>query len=279
MISKLISWLTSFLIRIMRLNSAGRISCRIAEKLVPIATVPTPGGSKLLMECPNVIVYTRAITIYSKEPETIEWIDEFAPGSTLLDVGANVGLFSLYAAASGHKVIAVEPESANYALLNRNICLNEFDERILAYNIALSDRSAMSILFLSEFGAGRALHTAGREVDYLHRPTNAAFRQGVCEVTLDDFVAHQPEFFPSYIKIDVDGAESRIIAGANRTLSDDRLKSVLIEINEELDCDRTLLAKLPSLGLFQVARRHGAMFGDGEFSKSFNYVFTRRPRS
>ena len=47
-----------------------------------------------------------------------------------MDIGANIGIYSLYAAKRGHKVVAFEPESQNFALLQRNISLNNLDNYI-----------------------------------------------------------------------------------------------------------------------------------------------------
>ena len=48
--------------------------------------------------CPNKITATRVNSIFSKEPETIEWIKSFENNSIFWDIGANIGLYSLYAA-------------------------------------------------------------------------------------------------------------------------------------------------------------------------------------
>ena len=45
----------------------------------------------------------------------------FKENSYLIDIGANIGIYSLYAAANGHKVLALEPESSNYFQINLNI--------------------------------------------------------------------------------------------------------------------------------------------------------------
>ena len=59
----------------------------------------------------------RAHTFFNKEPETIRWIKSFKKGDKFLDVGANIGIFSLYAASRGINTIAIEPDSLN------NVCL------------------------------------------------------------------------------------------------------------------------------------------------------------
>ena len=75
--------------------------------------------------------------MYTKEKDTIAWIDSMQPGETFIDIGANMGIYTIYAAKRGLKVIAFEPEAQNYALLCRSIMINELD--VQAYCVALSD--------------------------------------------------------------------------------------------------------------------------------------------
>lgn len=53
----------------------------------------------------------RASSFETKEPETIRWINIFREGEKLLDIGANIGIYSLYSALKGLYVISVEPEA------------------------------------------------------------------------------------------------------------------------------------------------------------------------
>lgn len=242
---------------------------------MPIARVEIPGHTGFCMACPNAMALWRARSVLDKEPETIRWLNGFAPCDTLLDVGANIGVFTLYAAMRQHCVMAIEPEASNFALLNRNIYLNKFDRCITAYNLALAESQMASILYLSEFGAARALHTVGRLENYRHEKMTPAFQQGVWQLTLDEFLAKANGFFPNHIKIDVDGAEARIVGGAMKTLRDHRLKSVLIELNEALAVDLSLVDTFEGAGLRQVDREHAPIFDRGEFSTSYNYIFAR----
>ena len=66
-------------------------------------------------------------TFWEKEPETIAWIDDMEPGEVLYDVGANVGVYALYAASRGIKVVAIEPVFENFSRLMQNIELNGFN--------------------------------------------------------------------------------------------------------------------------------------------------------
>src|SRR4051812_37306235 len=86
----------------------------------------THHGLILVFAVPNAPSKFRADTFSTKEPETLEWIDGIPEGSVLWDIGANVGLYTCYAAkARGCRVFAFEPSVFNLELLARNIFFNQ----------------------------------------------------------------------------------------------------------------------------------------------------------
>ena len=176
----------------------------------------------------------RADTYDSKEPDTLDWIDTFIePGDVVYDVGANIGQYSLYAALKLDRQLTVhafEPEALNQAKLNRNIVLNDLVGVITPYALAISDRTAIDTFYIQRFGPGAALHTWGKSITQGEKAFEPQNRQGVMAVSLDDLTGRFGLPFPTHIKVDVDGIEDQVVAGASKTLSDDRLRSVLIEV-------------------------------------------------
>lgn len=234
-------------------------------------------GLELRFVVVNPTTQWRVQTIMTKEPGTVAWIEEFAPGDVLVDIGANVGIYALCAAAfRGARVYAFEPESQNFAILNRNIDLNRLDARVTAYCAALSDRSGFDLLYLSKLSAGSSCHTFGESVDHQLAPMNAAFRQGCYATTLDALVESEAIPVPSHIKIDVDGIEHKVITGAARTLANTGLRSVLVELNTNLDEHWSIVDLMLEHGFSYSeeeaarARRDG-----GPFKGIGNYVFRR----
>lgn len=97
-------------------------------------------GISLKLSIPNIIGDFRAKTFATKEPETLEWIDAMPEGSSLWDIGANAGLYSVYAAKRRHcRVWAFEPSVFNLEMLARNIFLNHLEDLICIVPLALSD--------------------------------------------------------------------------------------------------------------------------------------------
>ena len=110
---------------------------------------------------------SRAERLLTKEPDTLHWINEkMVPGDIFYDIGANIGIYSLYAASRNIKVYAFEPESSSYAILNNNIKINSFDESIKALNIALNNTNLISDLNISSFKPGKSGHSFEDPIKY-----------------------------------------------------------------------------------------------------------------
>lgn len=245
------------------------------ERLRPEFVIDAP-GRRLIYSTPSVLTKRRCETILTKEPATIEWIASFAPNDVLVDVGANVGLYTIWAAGTRQvRTFAFEPESQNYAILNRNIYVNDLAERITAYCMALSDRAGFGCLHLSEFAIGGSNHSFDQAVDFSGKPMAAAFAQGGVTATLDELVAGGIVTPPQYIKIDVDGWEPRVVRGAMTTIRQ-HVRSLLVEVNDAREDHRRMIAALADLGFrFDPAQVTQSMRKDGPFKGVAEYVFRR----
>lgn len=234
-------------------------------------------GIRIVYCTPNYATKWRVDTLFTKEPDTIRWIAGFERNDVLIDIGANVGMYTIWAAATrGTRVYAFEPESQNFAILNKNIVANDLGDRVTAYCAALSDQTGYSLLHLSAFGTGGSGHMYGADLDHNLRPRASPYLQGCVSTTLDRLVSDGVVPVPTHIKIDVDGIEHKVLAGCHSTLRDPRLKTVLIEINSNLEEHRRLVEELTALGfafsdqqVLAARRTAGASTGTG------NYVFRR----
>lgn len=204
----------------------------LAEHLAPIVSADAGGGRELRLYGYGTYVPWRAKRLLSKEPETIEWIDGMGAEDVLWDVGANIGVYSLYAGLRpGLRVVAFEPVANSYFVLNRNIGLNDMHGRIDAYCLGVSDTKGTSRMYLRIPEAGSSGHALDASVNAQgdFKPSDS---QAVLSYSIDDLVAEFDLPFPSHIKVDVDGLEEKIIMGARRTLANTNLKSILVEIPE-----------------------------------------------
>lgn len=220
------------------------------EKLTANVTDPKT-GQIFKYSIVNEITLWRAQTLFIKEPITIEWIRSFEKNKIFFDVGANVGMYSIFASMNSNvTVYSFEPESNNFQTLMNNITQNNLSDFIIPYPIGLSDRTELSKLQISKFEAGSSHHTVGE--NYLDHKNleiiSNNFSQGIFSTTIDDLCFRWKLPIPSYLKIDVDGIESKIIEESKKTLSSSQLKSVLIEINENREQDTTIINTLKKIG-------------------------------
>lgn len=133
----------------------------LAEEMPPVKKVQLDGREALFF-CPGPIPVWRADSFFTKEPETLNWINGFERGGVFWDIGANVGLYSIYAALQRDmRVISFETERSNYYVLNRNILVNSLDGRISAYCLAVNNARELGVLNLSNPKIGGSLHCFG----------------------------------------------------------------------------------------------------------------------
>jgi FkbM family methyltransferase len=186
----------------------------------------------LRFSAPNRLNDYRIRTFATKEPETLEWIDAIPRGSVLWDIGANIGLYSIYAAmAQKCKVFAFEPSVFNLELLARNIDLNNLQKSICIIPMALSDGLGTSMFKMSSTEWGGALSTFGQNFDQNGRELRQVFEYQTLGLSMDEAYTLLNIPRPQYLKMDVDGIEHFILRGGISALGE--VESVLIEINDE----------------------------------------------
>ncbi len=236
---RLIFGLQEILVRLLFLSWANRWSALLIHRLKNICyTVYPSGGWPLDYVASNPILLWRAQTLLSKEPETIEWINSMAEGDILFDIGANVGMYSIYAGKRGCRVYAFEPEASNYHILNKNIQINDLSSRVSAYCLALADREELSELKLTSDIPGSAHTIFGPNEQFGQTDNPVIFAQGCLGMGLDDFITKYKMAPPRHLKIDVDGIEAKIIRGASNLIQGPHLQSLLIELDESLEDDQ-----------------------------------------
>lgn len=127
------------------------------------------------------------------------------------DIGANIGFFSLIAcrlAGPKGKAYAFEPLPNNIERLKQNILLNKMQESLFCINKAVTDRSGMAQLL--SFGR-----------DDWARFSNSEDSDSLFEtISLDDFIYREGYPSPNLIKVDVEGGEGKVLAGAQRLLKE-----------------------------------------------------------
>lgn len=216
-------------------------------------------GQSILISVDHLRTFNRAKTYSIKEPDTLDWLDDFEPNSCYFDIGANIGQYSLYPAKKyGNKIqiYAFEPQSKNYYSLNKNIFLNRLNSNILSYCVAVSGKSEFSRLYIPKFIPGGNRSQFGAE-DLENMKTSTTHMQGMFGVTLDDLCSQWKFPYPNYIKIDVDGLEIAILKGAASILKNPALRLVIVELGTENERNEALaLMQQAGLEVKQTSMRN-----------------------
>lgn len=207
------------------------LTALINRILQEVTSIETKHGS-LIFHTPTWLPRYRANTILAKEPETIAWIESFTPNSVFYDVGANIGIYSIYAAKAGNcRVIAFEPSAPNLEMLIRNILKNKLQNLITVVPVGLSEKDSVTKMYfnLSKFTWGGAHNSLGEGLNQKGLPMLDANSVQLVAMKLDSIMNLFNLPRPNYIKIDVDGLESLVLLGAQETLK--LVDSVMVEVD------------------------------------------------
>ena len=195
------------------------------------------GNKKLTFYTPNFLMRYRYKTFFYKEPETLQWIDQFKSNTVFLDVGANVGLYSIYAAKTKNTTVyAFEPSFFNLEYLARNIFINGLSEKINIIPLALNNTAGINPFHLTSTVWGGALSTFDQKFDDSGKEMHPEFVYKTTGIDLDTLSKLLQLEKADYVKIDVDGLEHIILSGAKNTLKNAR--EILVEINDNFSEQR-----------------------------------------
>jgi len=227
---------------------------------------------KIVFATPSEMCEYRVRTLLTKEPLTIKWLNSFTEDDIFWDIGANVGMYSLYATVMRNCVTyGFEPQHTNYYILNENIRKNGLQSKIKAYCVALDH--TVGVANLNQSGS----QEPGGSAHIITPRPRPGHVQGVITTTIDHLVELGiPK--PTRVKVDVDSIEERIFKGGKNTLPD--VHSILTEINTNNNGHLSLVKTIESLGFYhnpddtrmQLTGRH-AGFGEILF---YNERFVQR---
>lgn len=142
-----------------------------------------------------------------------------SPGATVIDIGANIGCFTVLAARNAARVIACEPHPDNFAMLQQNIALNRVTNvELLPY--AISDKAGKASLYVPDDST-----LVGR---YSLYPRRGKHSLEVATTTLEELVHSKGLTKIDLVKIDCEGAEYKILYNASKDLLS-RIQQMIVE--------------------------------------------------
>jgi len=203
---------------------------------------------RLVLSHPNPQMRSRNITFSEKEPETLEWIDGLAPDEQMWDIGANIGLYTVYAARRGVNVVAIEPSVFNLEFLVRNICQNSLEDRVrlLPFGVGTS-KITFETLHLSSSAWGDSGNSLGTTQTASGAEGLFTYEYAIPSFPLDELASTFGIAHPDHVKIDVDGIEPSIIESGSVVFS--KVKSVLVEIPTSVGARDRIHKSLTAAGL------------------------------
>lgn len=160
--------------------------------------------------------------------------------SNFIDIGANVGVYSLLAAGiKKSRTIAIEPIPQTFQYLTTNIQLNQLENLITSYNIGLSDKKG-------------ELHFT-KDKDTINHVANSKSENTVSVNvdTLDNLLSHT-SLSSTLIKLDVEGFEYHVLSGGSNTLNNENIMALIVELNGSSNkyglCDEMVDKQLVAYG-------------------------------
>ena len=180
----------------------------------------------------------RALTFNTKEEDTLAWLKN-NPGLDLVDIGANVGIYSLYFAkiSENSQIYSFEPDASSFTSLVKNISANS-TSNIKAFCIAIGSKKGFYEMNFYDFAAGAGAGSIDSEYIFTNAKDKKKYvQQTFCE-TLDNCSEELIFTENCLVKIDVDGPEYEIIKSGKNFLSSNKVKSVMIEINSKNEIDK-----------------------------------------
>ena len=233
------------------------------------------GGCKLKFINSNWITNIRIKTFSTKEPETLKWIDNINEKEIFWDIGANIGLYSCYAAKKNKcNVYAFEPSVFNIELLARNIYINNLSDKIRIISLPLTEKILEAKFNMSNTDLGSALSTFGKDYTHDGSKLKINFDFKTIGISIDQTINFLKVPSPDFIKMDVDGIEHLILQGGQEALK--KVKSILIEIDESFEAQKQNSTKFLSEAGFKFVEKHPSSSISDGYKTCFNQIWSKK---
>lgn len=190
-------------------------------------------GRRVRFVSDSFYAHLRAKELLSKEPETNSWLEKHVkPSDIFLDIGANVGVFSLYVGMrlddKGH-VYACEPHMPSAVQLMQNIAANDLGDKVSVISVALGAENGFTEFSYRRWGSGAS--GSQLQVDSGVTMPKSVGVELKCQRTVDQLIEDGVMPPPNLVKIDTDGVELFITKGMEKLLTGkNKPKALLIEV-------------------------------------------------
>ncbi|MBM9577310.1 FkbM family methyltransferase [Leptospira sp. 201903070] len=268
--------IVSLILGFFRKSSIGRYVIEVIIHRLMNHIEEVEHNGKFYFTAPNDLNRFRANTFSTKEPETLEWIDQMTKDPVFWDIGANVGLYSIYAAKKKNaKVYSFEPSVFNLELLARNVFINRLSNQIVIIPLPLSEKLSVNTLQMTSTDWGGALSSFGETFGHDGKPMETVFEYNILGISMIDALKLFRLPKPHYIKMDVDGIEHLILKGGEKILGS--VKEILVEINEDFEDQFKISRKiLEKAGFHLKNRKASTVSNTGSFQNTYNQIWVKK---
>lgn len=197
-------------------------------------SLPSPNGQviKFPLTSPSAHAFKAMADEYTPyyEKSLVDYlVDRLKPGDVFVDVGANVGYVSAFAATTGAAVYAVEIQRVLIPLIEQLAAINDFD-LLRPLHMGLSNGSGLSMMWRTGINFGAGLE--GQTNRFINDEPRSIADDFVPMMALDDAFASDP-MRPSIVKIDVEGHEIDVIEGSKHII-ERRQTTFIVEFHAHL---------------------------------------------
>ena len=224
------------LIKALNLNGRSTFSNEFMQLLDPRIDVVLD-NQKLTFRTGNGRLLWRAKSLLTEEPLMITWIRSMHRDDVVLDVGANVGIYTIPIAKRVQTVYACELDPLNIAILKENMFLNAVTENVVVLPFACGDSAKIVDVKFRDLAYGDALQLIEGGDPQNTRLGHQNHSAKVVQFSLDDIFVKLDLSRPNKVKIDVDGNEITVlqgmkdlIRGANEVYFEDSLSDSCREV-------------------------------------------------
>jgi FkbM family methyltransferase len=214
-----------------------------------VSPVTLPDGNRMLWSWMVNAFWFRELVKEIYEDRVYERLFRVDEGDVVVDVGANVGTFTLKAwkeTGEKGKIFAFEPESRNYKRLCRNLRINRC-ANVVPINAAVSDFNGTADFYVKEVSLQNTLLPETTLTIDTHTVTVVKVPVRTVSSVLEDFGMDRIDF----LKVDAEGAEFEVLRGVEKLMSDRKIGKVSVATYHSKEQTKIISDFLKNLG-YQV---------------------------